>query len=234
MRPVVVAAILIAAGFGTAAHAGEWHADAQSACRVWDPLPVAGQTIGWAGECKDGKASGRGVLTIFRAGQLVERSDGEFVAGKQIGFGSRDYPNGRYVGHFVDGLFDGNGLFVASDGTRYDGAWKSGNLHGQGRLSFTSGLRHEGEFVANTYSGRGSTILPDGARYDGEYRLNVPHGTGVYKSQDGTLYAGQWEHGCFRRGSQAAYFGVFPEECGLSADIVALPARSDDGNTREN
>jgi hypothetical protein len=201
---------------------------------VWDPLPVAGQTVGWAGECKDGKASGRGVLTIFRAGQLVERSDGEFVEGRQTGFGSRDYPNGRYVGRFVDGLFDGNGLFVASDGTRYDGEWKSGNLHGQGSLSFTSGLRYEGQFVANTYNGRGSMILPDGARYDGEYRLNTPHGTGVYKSADGTIYSGQWDHGCFKQGGQAAHFGVFPEECGLSADIATLSKRSDQSNTGEN
>lgn len=232
MRPVAVAAILIAAGFGpVAAQTGEWLTDPRSACTVWDPQPVPDATIGWTGACKDGKASGPGVLTTFRAGQLVERDEGEFVDGKQAGHGVRDYVNGRYVGNFRDGLFDGKGVYISSDGMRYDGEWKNGNFEGHGKLTFASGLRYEGQFRANTFSGLGSMILPNGARYDGEYLLNTPHGRGVYKNANGSIYAGQWVYGCFSDGSRTAHLAVPPEDCGLSeepsAALAAAPDRRD-------
>jgi hypothetical protein len=235
MRSLLVTAILIAAGFGpTPAHA-EWQTDPKSGCTVWDPLPVPGETIAWTGGCRDGKASGSGVLEIFRTGALVERNEGAFVDGRQTGPGVRQNPSGRYAGTFRDGLFDGEGVFAAPDGMRYDGEWKNGNLEGHGKLSFSSGLRYDGQFRANTYSGFGSMILPDGARYDGEYLLGTPNGTGVYKTTDGAVYAGHWSHGCFSDGRHAAHLGVFAEDCGLSEDVsVAHAAPADPGDSREN
>ena len=138
MRRTHLVALSIAAGFGplSAQAGGVWQTDPKSACSVWDAAPVPDETIGWAGSCRDGRASGPGVLTIFRAGKQVERSEGEFVDGKQSGHGSRDYPNGRYVGTFKDGLFEGEGSFVGSDGmdytyrsadgTVYTGHWNHG------------------------------------------------------------------------------------------------------------
>lgn len=234
MRSLGIAAILIAAGFGpTTAHA-EWQTDPKSSCTVWDPLPVPDETIAWTGGCTDGKASGPGVLTIFKAGVLVERNEGEFVDGKQTGPGVRRNPSGRYVGNFEGGLFDGKGVYVASN-MRYDGEWKNGNLEGNGTLTFASGLRYEGHFRANTYNGFGSMIFPNGARYDGEYRLSTPHGTGVYKTATGAIYAGQWSHGCFSDGSRTTHLGVFPEECGLSEGASVTQAASPEPrDSREN
>ncbi|HYD06584.1 MAG TPA: hypothetical protein VEC60_12705 [Reyranella sp.] len=236
MRSVAAAAVVIAAGFGPVpAYAGTWMTDARSGCTVWDPLPVPEQTIQWTGRCRDGKASGAGVLTIFRAGKLVERDEGEFVDGKQTGHGSRHYRDGQYAGDFKDGLFDGNGVYVASNGMRYDGEWKAGNFDGHGTLSFASGVRYEGQFRANTFSGHGRLILPDGARYDGEYRLNTPHGMGVYRDANGAIFAGQWTNGCFRDGDRTAHLGVFAEDCGLSAEAsVAQAESSDPRQSREN
>ena len=218
MRSLAVAAFLIAAGFGSAAYAGQWLADSKSGCTVWDPLPVPDETVRWTGSCKDGKASGAGMLTIFKAGAQVERNEGEFVDGKQTGHGVRRNSDGRYIGSFKDGLFDGTGLYVASTGMRYEGEWKGGNIEGRGKLSFSSGLRYEGQFRANTYSGVGSMIFPNGSRYDGEYLLSAPNGTGVYRTASGTIYAGEWKHGCFNDGQRATHLGVFAEDCGLSED----------------
>lgn len=216
MRSVAVAAILMAAGLGHAnAETGAWQTDPRSACAVWDPLPVPGQTIGWTGDCRAGKASGRGVLEIFRTGKLVERNEGAFVDGRQTGPGSRRNAVGRYTGAFKDGLFDGHGLFVSSDGMRYDGEWKNGNLHGQGTLILASGARYEGGFRVNSFSGYGSLTLLDGSRYDGDYRFNAPHGLGVYRQADGTVYAGEWKQGCFTDGHRTANLGVPAEDCGL-------------------
>src|SRR3954453_12142074 len=235
MRPIGIAAILIAAGFGaTAAHA-EGQTDPKSSCSAWDPLPVPDETIGWTGECRDGQASGPGVLTIFKAGIVVERNEGEFVDGKQTGHGMRRNPQGRYTGNFKDGLFDGQGVYVGADGMRYDGEWKSGNLEGHGKLIFASGLRYEGQFRANTYNGLGSMTYPDGARYDGEYRLSTPHGAGVYKTAHGSVFAGQWSHGCLKAGGRPAPLGVFAEDCGLSEDgPVAHAAPAEPRGSREN
>jgi hypothetical protein len=126
---------------------------------------------------------GSGILTIFKAGTLVERNEGEFVDGKQTGHGMRRNPKGRYTGNFKDGLFEGHGLYVASDGMRYDGEWKTGNLDGYGKLSFASGLKYEGHFRANTYNGFGRMTYPDGGQYEGEYicsaRRTAPASTGT-------------------------------------------------------
>lgn len=217
MRSLAVAASLIVAGVWPA-YAGQWLTEPASGCAVWDAQPVPDETIAWTGACTDGKASGRGVLTIFRAGRLVERNEGEFVDGKQSGRGTRDNPNGRYVGTFKDGLFDGKGVYASADGMRYEGEFKSGNLEGRGTLTFASGLRYEGQFRVNTYNGRGSLTLANGAQYDGEYLLNQPHGIGVYRAANGSIYAGQWVHGCFRHGKVATHFMVPAEDCGLSED----------------
>jgi hypothetical protein len=235
MRTLAVAAVLIAAGFGPAAHAGEWQSDPGSACTAWDPLPVPDETIGWTGACKDGKASGPGVLTILKAGVQVERNEGEFVDGKQTGPGVRRNPSGRYAGNFKDGLFDGKGVYVGANGMRYDGEWKNGNLEGYGKLTFASGLRYEGHFRANTYNGFGSMVFPNGGRYDGEYLLSTPHGAGVYKAANGAVYAGQWNHGCFSDGSRTTHIGVFAEDCGVSEDAsVAHAASPAPADSREN
>ena len=236
MRSWAVAATLIVAGvWPAAASTGGWQTDPRSGCTVWDPQPVPDETIAWTGACTDGKASGRGVLTIFRAGRLVERNDGEFVDGKQTGQGRRDYPKGHYVGTFKEGLFDGRGVYDGVDGMRYDGEFRDGNFEGSGKLSFSSGVRYEGQFGVNTFNGFGSLTLPDGARYDGEYVLNTPHGTGVYRSANGTIYAGQWIHGCFRQGNRTAHLAVPPEDCGLSEDSTpALAAAPQQRDSQEN
>jgi hypothetical protein len=218
MRSGIVVAVLIAAGFGPATAQASWLTVQGSDCTVWDPSPVSNETIDWTGACKDGKAAGHGVLTIRRAGKLVERDEGEFVDGKQAGHGVRDYPNARYVGEFKDGLFDGKGLYVSSesDGMRYDGEWRDGNLDGHGALSFASGIRYEGQFRANTYTGFGRMTMANGDRYEGQYKLNTPNGKGVYTTASGSVYAGQWHHGCFRQGAEAMHLGVPAEDCGLS------------------
>jgi len=50
----------------SSAHAeGDWIADAKSGCKVWRPFSVPNQSITWLGECKNGKANGKGTLTGY-------------------------------------------------------------------------------------------------------------------------------------------------------------------------
>ena len=76
MRSLVVAAMLIAAGFGpTAAMPGEWLTDAKSAARMGSAA-VPDETSVGREDARTAKAAGPGMLTIFKAGTLVERNDG--------------------------------------------------------------------------------------------------------------------------------------------------------------
>lgn len=42
------------------------------------------------------------------------------------GYGTWDTSEGRYVGHFVAGRFDGKGTFYYNDGTTFVGNWSEG------------------------------------------------------------------------------------------------------------
>ena len=45
------------------------------------------------------------------------------------------FANGeRYIGDFLKGDYEGQGLFTFSDGSRYLGQWKESRFHGQGIL----------------------------------------------------------------------------------------------------
>ena len=60
-------------------------------------------------------------------------------------------PQSKYEGQFVDGRFDGFGVFTKNDGTKYEGAFKEGRVEGAGKVTFPDGTngkpRQEGSFA---------------------------------------------------------------------------------------
>ena len=119
-------------------HAGDWIADAKSACKVWNPQPSAGETARWNGACKDGFADGNGVLDWFRGGNSYERDEGTWQDGRQIGEGTQTWPGGRYKGQFSESLPHGKGALISGE-ARYDGAFLNGKPNGNGVLTNASG-----------------------------------------------------------------------------------------------
>jgi hypothetical protein len=120
------------------AQAGDWIADAKSGCKAWNPQPSGGETVRWAGACKDGYAEGKGVLEWLRGGAPYERDEGSWHAGKQAGEGSQTWPGGQYKGEFLESMPHGKGLLSSGD-ARYQGAFLHGKPNGKGVLSNASG-----------------------------------------------------------------------------------------------
>ncbi|MGO9473123.1 MAG: hypothetical protein ACLPWS_06855 [Rhodomicrobium sp.] len=131
-----VPVLLLEAPF--AAHAADWIADAKTGCKVWNPQPAPGETVAWAGACKDGFADGKGTLDWLKGGRPYERDKGEWHGGRQTGEGSQTWSGGEYKGQFSDSLPHGRGVLVLGE-ARYDGAFLSGKPNGKGVLTNASG-----------------------------------------------------------------------------------------------
>ena len=67
-----------------------------------------------------------------------------------------NYDNGdNYEGSLVDGVPDGNGIYVYANGDRYDGRFRNGRPNGQGTFIFADDSRYEGTFQnGNIIDGR--------------------------------------------------------------------------------
>jgi hypothetical protein len=69
----------------------------------------------------------------------------------------------RYVGDFVNGLYEGQGEYTYSDGEGYVGTFLDGKFHGQGTYKYVNGDKYVGEFKLGKKSGRGVYTRADGS-----------------------------------------------------------------------
>ncbi len=192
VRPALVLATILAATPVAAQPSGNWIADQNAHCKVWDSYPSPGHSITWTGECAGGLAQGHGTLQWFNDGKPGERDEGEFKDGKQHGRGVRVFSNGaRYEGDFKDGKREGHGVEVYADGSRYDGEWKD-----------------------NTFEGHGVGTVANGNRFEGEFHAGKPNGQGAYTAKNGTV-SGNWINGCFKDGDVEATFMATKAMCGF-------------------
>lgn len=144
-------------GVPAAARAGDWIAGTKTGCKVWNPRPAPGETVSWAGPCKDGVAGGKGALDWFKGGKAYERDEGEWRAGRQVE-GTQTWPGGKYEGQLSDSLPHGKGVLTFGEAT-YDGAFLNGKPNGSGTLTNKAG----------TFSGTWS----DGCFNDGKRRTAI-------------------------------------------------------------
>lgn len=88
----------------TSAYSGEWIADKQTGCKVWNDSPKPGESITWSGKCEDGKANGKGTLKFHDNNKKGNIYICEFKNGKPIGHGVLFTPDGlKNEGEFKDG-----------------------------------------------------------------------------------------------------------------------------------
>jgi hypothetical protein len=56
----------------------------------------------------------------------------------------------KYEGEFVDGRYEGHGVYSKGDGMKFEGQFKGGKIDGQGKVTFPDGTsgrpRQEGTF----------------------------------------------------------------------------------------
>jgi len=69
--------------FSAPIYADNYLADADSDCKVWSPDPIRiTENITYTIKCVDGKAHGKGSLTVYNNGKKARYYEGEFVNGK--------------------------------------------------------------------------------------------------------------------------------------------------------
>lgn len=74
-----------------------WITAANRPCKIWNPAPQPNETVTWSGRCKDGFASGKGVLHWTENGKPDVEFDGEYANGKRNGFGVIITPDGQHT-----------------------------------------------------------------------------------------------------------------------------------------
>jgi len=114
-------------------------ADETTGCRLWNPTPHEHETVRWSGQCVNGLAQGKGKLQWLRGGQLYEVDEGEWDAGRQFGYGSQQWPTGRYDGDLANSEPNGKGALILKD-ARYDGEFRNGKPNGAGIVASQYGV----------------------------------------------------------------------------------------------
>ena len=85
--------------------------------------------------------------------------DGDWKNDKYEGSGSLVSPiDGKYVGTFKAGLFDGKGYLIDKENNIYNGGFKNGKKCGEGELLMINGNKYIGMFKDNKYNGKGKLI----------------------------------------------------------------------------
>ncbi|MDR1329428.1 MAG: hypothetical protein LBK23_07500 [Oscillospiraceae bacterium] len=156
-------------------------------------------------------------LTI---GPHTGKYTGTVLNGKPEGYGVYEYTTDddddlvrTYTGDWKNGLRNGQGKLVYSDGEWYEGEWVDDKSHGQGKYVHSDGSWYEGEWANNEANGRGRTHYADGSEYVGEFADDAHHGQGKYVNSDGSWYDGEWAdnkfngQGTFHRADGAEYVG---------------------------
>ena len=124
---------------GEASNKGNFIADPTNGCKVWDPHPLAGETVNWSGDCIQGLAQGAGTVLWSRDGKPFEKDEGSWDQGRQSGRGSQDWGSGRYEGELAGGEPSGHGIMMLQT-SRYEGEFRNGKPNGEGTATNLQGV----------------------------------------------------------------------------------------------
>ena len=78
----------------------DWITTSNKPCKVWNPNPEPNEAVTWSGECKDGFASGKGILFWTENGKPDVEYDGDYANGKRNGHGVMIFPDGKRIEGF--------------------------------------------------------------------------------------------------------------------------------------
>jgi 1-phosphatidylinositol-4-phosphate 5-kinase len=99
-----------------------------------------------------------------------------------------------YVGDWLKGYQQGQGLWINTRGESYNGEWRCGKAEGIGSLiiksthNSKSGRKYKGAFFSNKQHGFGRESFVNGDSYEGMYKDDAPTGKGTYLWANGSAY----------------------------------------------
>jgi len=132
-------ALSYSAAFAQSVQSGDFIADVNSGCKVWNPHPQSNESVKWSGSCANGFAQGRGNLQWLRNNKPYEKDEGEWNEGRQVGIGTQDWFSGRFNGELLNGEPHGRGIMTLRTG-RYEGEFRNGKPNGYGTVTDLSGV----------------------------------------------------------------------------------------------
>ena len=112
----------------------------------------------------------------------------------------------NYDGLWKNGLPEGKGILINTEGSKYEGEFIKGKIHGHGTLygrvtlngAYIEGNeKYIGEFKHGVVEGHGTLSWDDGGKYVGEFKEGEMHGQGTMTSPDGVKLEGMWNEGEF-------------------------------------
>ncbi|HMK17067.1 MAG TPA: hypothetical protein VK492_02610 [Chitinophagaceae bacterium] len=115
---------------------------------------------------------------------------GEVSAGKSNGMGVAKYKSGnavRYVGGFLNGMYNGRGTMFFKEGAFLTGEWKNGKLNGKGSFLSETGILYIGEFVNGVKQGKGVLFYKDNGMIVGNFSNDKLNGRGIQIFSDGSV-----------------------------------------------
>lgn len=123
-----------------------WASSEPAGCKVWIDVQQeasASRQIKWTGACQNGKAVGKGSLTVSDDGKERVHFDGEMLEGNYHGDGVLKTADNDDVctvrSSFVQGEMEGVFEESCQSGTRFEGRAHRGQLAGFGRVSLPRG-----------------------------------------------------------------------------------------------
>ena len=175
----------------------------------------------YVGQVKDGKFSGRGVLT-HKTGSKYQ---GEFLNGKKHGKGKTTQLNGNsFEGNFFNGKRHGKGELSWINGAKITTKWNKGEriylkepsyvsldgdvkIQGYGSMKDTNDDEHTGYFEEGMLNGQGEQIEGTGLIRKGIFKNGNLNGQGSVTQHDGAYYETQFINGK----AEGNGFAVFSE-----------------------
>ena len=149
-------------------------------------------------------------LTKLKAFTEIIYDFGSFGSGRYCGELEDKIPHGYgkvwldsgdlFVGHFLDGYFDGVGFLIqrggvdCEGGSEYLGCYKRGIKNGFGMKTKYSGYRYTGDWVDDKAHGIGELKYGIGV-FVGEVKNHKPHGWGVLTYHGGATHQGVFVDG---------------------------------------
>ena len=117
----------------------------------------------YIGEWRNGRIWGKGTYTWKATGNTYQ---GDWVDGKMHGFGIYTWTASgiSYTGYFANGKRHGQGALFGQDGEKYIGDFVNDLFEGYGELEYADGTRYEGQFVAGKRQGQGTLYNKKGKK----------------------------------------------------------------------
>ena len=148
----------------------------------------------YEGEFKNNVREGNGKFTFIGHSYNNLYEDGEYYIGqfknnKFNGRGMIFYRDNtlKYVGFFINDIYNGEGKLIIAKGCYYTGQFKNGKRNGKGILYSEDKVIYKGNFVEDKINGFGRYYYENGLSYEGQIKNGMRHGNGKLLDKDNKI-----------------------------------------------